>query len=183
VDTRRAQQRVIWNDGEHEEGAPPSYAEHSPSQPIQGGRRVMRFALAIFISALIGSGSAVAWRTYSDSPTPIPGPPSSPLSAATQASGPVENSQKTAEIVATLRADKDAFAQLEAAQQTQTQQLSEQLTQLRNQIADLQAEVAASRERQTSQRAELRGLSSALAQSAAQLKAQAARLTQPRDGD
>jgi hypothetical protein len=174
---------TLFGDGEQEEEAPTSYAEHPLSRPSQGVRRVMRFALGIFISALIASGSAVAWRAYSDPTTPIAGPRSGPMSPAALASGPVENSQKTAEIAATLPADKDAIAQLGAAQQTETQQLSEQLTQLHNQLAGLQAEVAAIRELQTSQQAELRRLSGALAQSAAQLKSQVARLTQPRDGD
>jgi hypothetical protein len=84
-----------------------------------------------------------------------------------------------------LQADKDAIAKLGAAQQTQTQQLSEQVPQLRNQIAGLQAEVAAGRELQTSQhQTELKRLSGALAaQKAAQKKAQAAHPNQPEDGD
>jgi len=185
--------------GEHEDEAPTSYAdddEHPPEGLGQGRSRVLRFALGIFIAALIGSGSAVAWRTYSDPTTPVPGPPSGPMSPVVQASGPmnpvqapqrksnVENSQNSPEIPATLQADKDAIIKLETAQQTQAQQLSEQLTQLRNQIAGLQAEVAAGRELQTSQQAELQRLSGALAaQKAAQKKAQAARPKQPRDGD
>jgi hypothetical protein len=64
-DIRLGDARLLWipvapstallgNDGEPEEEAPTSYAEHPPSRPNQGGRRVMRFALGIFISALIG---------------------------------------------------------------------------------------------------------------------------------
>jgi hypothetical protein len=142
----------------------------------------MRFVLGMFISALIGSGGALAWRTYYDpSPTaPVPGPPSGPISPATQASGPIENSQKTAEILATLQANKDAIAKLEAAQQNQNQILSEQLTQLRN----LQAGIAAVRELQTSQQAELQRLSGALAaQKARQKKTQAAHPKPPAEGD
>jgi hypothetical protein len=63
--------------------------EQPPEGLGQGRSRVLRFALGIFISVLIGSGSAVASRTYSDPtiPTaPVPGPPSGPMSLATQAS-------------------------------------------------------------------------------------------------
>jgi hypothetical protein len=182
-------------DGEDE--VPPSSDddERLPSPTGRGRSRVLRFAVGIFLSALIVSGSALAWRTYSDpTTTPEPGPPSGPISPAVQASGPIspqapqptgngENPQNTAEILASLQADKEAIPKLAAAQQTQTQQLSEQLTQLRDQIAGLQAEVAAVRELQTSQQAELKRLSGALAaQKAAQKKAEAARPRQPGNG-
>jgi hypothetical protein len=164
------------------------------SGPTQGRGRVLRFAIGIFLSALIVSGSALAWWRYSDStPPPVSASPTGPISAEAQASGPissaipapqaasnVEDSQKTTEILATLQADKEAIAKA-AAQQAQ--QLSDQVIQLRDQIAGLQAEVAAARELQTSQQAELKRLTAAVAaQKAAQKKAQAARPRQPGDG-
>jgi hypothetical protein len=172
-------------DDDHGDNSSTSDAQdyENPPLPDQGGRRVMRFVLGIFISALIGSGSALAWRTYFDPTTSTPtspGPPSGPISPAAQASGVGESSQNSAEIVAVLQANKDAIAKLEAAQQTQTQQLSEQLTQLRN----LQADIAAVREIQASQQAELRRFSGALAaQKAKQKKAQAPHPKPPAEGD
>jgi hypothetical protein len=170
--------------GTGEDEVPMSSADEDERAQLPQGQdrsRVLRFAVGIFIAVLICSGSAVAWRTYSDPTTPVPGPPSGSISPPEQAPQPtsnVENAQKTAELLAILQADKETMAKLTAALQTQTQQLSHQ----HNQVAELHAEIAAMRERQTSQQAELQRLSGALAaQKAARKKAQAAHPKQSAD--
>jgi hypothetical protein len=116
--------------------------DERPESPSgQGWGRWLPFAVGMLIGALIGSGTAVAWRTYSEPATlAAPGPPSGPISPAMQApqeTSNVENSQKIAEIFEAVQIDRGAFRTLETAQQTQAQQMTE----LRNQIAGLQAEL------------------------------------------